>query len=75
MSNIVLKYKTGEDRIVDYNPNVSSIPTRNPDTDERYIKAVVPAGVKGDMEYLSRLRQSANHKFIGSGDLFEFADE
>ncbi len=45
--NIVLSYKTGEDRVIEYSPNRSSIPTRHPDTDERYIKAALPVEIDG----------------------------
>ena len=69
---IILQYKNGPEQALDYNPNKSSLPTRHPDTDERYIHAIIPDGIKGDETYMDRLKLSAHHEFIGSEDLFEF---
>ncbi len=55
---IVLKYDNGSDVVVDYNPNVASIATRHPETDERFIHAVCPEELKEDVQYLYRLRAS-----------------
>ena len=69
---IVLNYKTGANQVLDYNPNSSSLPTRHPDTEERYIHAIIPSEIKDEKEYLHRLTASAHHEFIGSEDLFEY---
>ena len=69
---IVLNYKTGTNQVLDYNPNKSSLPTRHPDTDERYIHAILPVEIEDEKEYLHRLKSSAHHEFIGSDDLFEY---
>ena len=69
---IVLNYKTGTNMVLDYNPNKSSLPTRHPDTDERYIHAILPSEIKDDKSFMDRLQTSAHHDFIGSDDLFEF---
>ena len=69
---IVLHYETGANMALDYNPLKSSLPTRHPDTGERYIHAILPGELKDDEAYLKRLRASAYHEVVGSDDLFEF---
>ncbi len=69
---IVLHYKHGANQVLDYNPNKSSLPTRHPDTDERYIHAIIPSEIKDNESYMNRLKASAHHSSIGSEDLFEY---
>ena len=69
---IQLKYREGKSKIIDYDVNVGSIPTRNSETDEKFIKAVMPSEIKDDSEYLYRLSLSADSSVYGSDDLFEF---
>ena len=69
---IILNYKHGPNQVLSYNPNATSLPTRNEDTDERYSHATIPAELKDEQEYLSRLKVSAHPEFIGSENLFEF---
>jgi len=69
---IILQYEDGPNQVLDYNPNSSSLATRHPDTDERYIHAKMPEELKEDVPYIYRLKASAHHDYIGNDDLFEF---
>jgi len=69
---IILNYKHGPSNVLSYDPNITSIPTRSPDTDERYSHAIIPVELKDEQEYLNRLKASAHPEFIGSENLFEF---
>ena len=69
---IVLSYKTQPNKVIDYNPNVSSLPTRSANGKERYIHAVVPSELKDDDKFLDRLNLSAHYDYIYSEDLMEF---
>ena len=69
---IILQYEDGPNQVLDYNPNSSSLATRHPDTDERYIHAKMPVELKEDVPYIYRLKNSAHPEFIETDDLFEF---
>jgi len=63
---ITLKYEYGDDVVVEYNPGVSSIATRNPDTDERFKHAVCPKSIADDDNYLIRLLMSCHPSVHGT---------
>ena len=69
---IQLRYKTGKSKIIDFEPNKSSIGTRNPDTDERFISAMVPKEVaEAHPEYIVRLVSSCDESVKGQ-DIVEY---
>jgi len=69
---IILSYKSQPNKVLDYNPSVSSLPTRSDNGLERFIHAVVPKEIEGDSNFLDRLALSAHHNYIGTDDLVEF---
>jgi len=69
---IQFKYNSGRTKIIEYDPNVNSVPTRHDESDERFVKAVMPKEIKDNSDYLYRLELSADSSMYGKEHLFEF---